>query len=306
MAAVLIGTALASSAAEIRQETTAFRPGASSASIRGSIKGDETVDYRLEAKGGQTMVVDFKHSNRSAYFNVLPPGSGDALFVGSSAGDRFDGALPSTGAYTIRVYLMRNAARRNEKADYTLSVKISGPGATATPPAESSSGSAFDRTLERDGIRFHVTGTNDGSMNTLKIVPSGLEIDNTAIERRIEGTVTGADIADINADRSPELYVFTTSAGSGSYGSVIAYSANRRKSLSEIYLPPIAEDKKLGKGYMGHDEFAIVGNRLVQRFPVYRDGDTNAKPTGGTRQIQYKLKPGEAGWLLTVDGVANH
>jgi hypothetical protein len=252
------------------------------------------------------MVVDFKHSNRSAYFNVLPPGSGDALFVGSSAGDRFDGALPSTGAYTIRVYLMRNAARRNEKADYTLSVKISSAGATATPSAESASGAAFDRTLERDGIRFHVTGTNDGSMNTLKIVPSGLEIDNTAIERSIEGTVTGAEVADINADRSPELYVFTTSAGSGSYGSVIAYSANRRKSLSEIYLPPVAEDEKLGKGYMGHDEFAIVGNRLVQRFPVYRDGDTNAKPTGGTRQIQYKLKPGEAGWLLTVDGVANH
>ena len=26
--------------------------------------------------------------------------------------------------------------------------------------------------------------------------------------------------------------------------------------------------------------------------------DTNAKPTGGTRQIQYKLKAGEAGWVL--------
>jgi hypothetical protein len=30
------------------------------------------------------------------------------------------------------------------------------------------------------------------------------------------------------------------------------------------------------------------------------DGDTNAKPTGGKRQLQYKLFPGEAGWLLKV------
>ena len=52
---------------------------------------------------------------------------------------------------------------------------------------------------------------------------------------------TGVSMVDINADGSPEIYVYVTSAGSGSYGSLVAYSANRRKSLSEIYLPPIAE-----------------------------------------------------------------
>jgi hypothetical protein len=97
-----------------------------------------------------------------------------------------------------------------------------------------------------------------------------------------------------------------TSAGSGSYGSLVAYSANKRKSLSEIYLPPIAEDKKNAKGYMGHDEFAVVEGAFVQRFPIYKDKDTNAKPTGGTRQLQYKLLPGEAGWLLKVDKVVEY
>jgi hypothetical protein len=52
---------------------------------------------------------------------------------------------------------------------------------------------------------------------------------------------------------------------------------------------------------MGHDEFAVVENVLARRFPVYRPGDTNAKPTGGVRQLQYKLVPGEAGWLLKLD-----
>ena len=52
---------------------------------------------------------------------------------------------------------------------------------------------------------------------------------------------------------------------------------------------------------MGHDRFAIVESTFVQRFPIYRDGDVNAKPTGGTRQLQYKLVPGEAGWILKLD-----
>ena len=49
----------------------------------------------------------------------------------------------------------------------------------------------------------------------------------------------------------------------------------------------------------------MVENTLVRRFPVYRDGDTNAKPTGGMRQIQYKLAAGEAGWLLRADKVVD-
>jgi hypothetical protein len=165
---------------------------------------------------------------------------------------------------------------------------------------------AFDRTLELQGIRFHVTSANEGSINTLRIVPSGLEIDNSPIKRTINGTVTGAEVADLNADGSPEIYVYVTSAGSGSYGSLVAYSANRRKSLSDIYLPPLTENKAASKGYMGHDEFAVDERVLVRRFPVYRDTDTNANPTGGTRELHYKLVPGEAGWILKLDGVLEH
>ena len=54
---------------------------------------------------------------------------------------------------------------------------------------------------------------------------------------------------------------------------------------------------------MGHDTFAVAGNRLVQRFPIYRDTDVNAAPTGGTREVHYRLDAAEAGWLLKVDRV---
>jgi hypothetical protein len=164
----------------------------------------------------------------------------------------------------------------------------------------------FERTLELLGIRFRVTSPNDSSINKLTIVPFGLEIDNSTITREIDGTVTGAEVADLNADGSPEIYVYVASAGSGSYGSLVAYAANRRKSMSEIYLPPIAENKSAAKGYMGHDEFAVVESTLVQRFPIYRSGDTNARPTGGMRQLQYRLTPGEAAWVLKLDKVVEY
>jgi hypothetical protein len=308
LAGWFLAITLASAQVDIRQEQIQFEKGTSGATITDRIKGREIVDYQLRASEGQSMVVVFKPSNLSAYFNVLPPGSPTAIFIGSISGNRFDGVLPTNGVYTIRVYLMRSAARRHESATYTLAVGITGErkkGATASNTS-SVAETPFDRTLELQGIQFRVTSPNEGSVNTLRIVPTGLEIDNSPIVRTINGSVTGAEVADLNADDSPEIYVYVTAAGSGSYGSLVAYSANRRKSLSEIYLTPVAQDKAASKGYMGHDEFAVVESVLVQRFPVYRNSDTNAKPTGGMRQLQYKLVPGEAGWILKVDRVIDY
>jgi len=158
----------------------------------------------------------------------------------------------------------------------------------------------FDKTLTLQGITFHVQATDEGSLNQLTIAPSGLEIVNDVIKQEIDGRVTGAEIADINADGSPEIYIYVTSAGSGSYGSLVAYSSNNKKSLSEIYLAPLEYDKKNAVGYMGHDEFTIIENSLARRFPVYNEGDANCCPKGGTRQLQYKLIAGEATWQLKL------
>ena len=154
--------------------------------------------------------------------------------------------------------------------------------------------------LELQGIRFTVSCENDGSLNTLRIQPRGLRSDNALITRRIEGTATGAEVADLNADGSPEVFVYVTSAGAGSYGSLVAYAANHKKSLAEIYLPPLTDNREASQGYMGHDEFAVVENRLARRFPIYRLGDTNGAPTGGSRQINYQLVAGEAGRVLKI------
>ena len=161
--------------------------------------------------------------------------------------------------------------------------------------SSTTSNTAFKQNFKLHGIGFQVTSQG----NKLRIIPSGLKLDNSPIERDINGVVTGADVGDINVDRSPEIYVYVKDAKGNT--SLIAYSANNKKSLSDIYLPPFTDDPKLAKGYRGHDDIAMVEGIIALRFPVYKDNDSDDKPTGGWRQLQYKLVPGEANWQLKLD-----
>ena len=95
--------------------------------------------------------------------------------------------------------------------------------------------------------------------------------------------------------------MYVTSTHATARGSLVAFAANKPKSLGSIYLPPMAEMPAAAQGYQGHDDFAVVEGSLVQRFPIYADEGAGASPTGKTRQLQYKLLPGAAGWLLKLD-----
>jgi hypothetical protein len=120
----------------IRQETVQFAKGASSADVKGQLKGDATVDYVVRAAAGQTLSVKLRKTNAQNYFNVMPPASqGSAMFVGDT-GEDYSGLLPADGDYTVRVYLMRPAARRGESSNYTLTVGVSGKALTPTAAAK--------------------------------------------------------------------------------------------------------------------------------------------------------------------------
>ncbi len=115
--------ALACAQDEARIEQVHFARGASGTELKGSIKGYESVDYQLDAQAGQTMTVT--QTAGKAYFNIIEPNAdGAAIFVGSSDGKNFKGLLKQSGTYTIRVYQMRNTARRGESAGYTLHVDV--------------------------------------------------------------------------------------------------------------------------------------------------------------------------------------
>lgn len=163
----------------------------------------------------------------------------------------------------------------------------------------------FSKVLQLQGIGFNVSAVRTAAGQTKLTVSSfGLEIDNREQVQSINGSIVDAEIEDLNSDGSPELLIYTQSDGSGSYGNVIAYSVNNKKSMSMVNFPPISENKTLSKGYMGHDEFRVVENLLVQRFPIYKEGDSNANPTGGIRQISYQLEEGEAMRQFIVKNIA--
>lgn len=137
----------------IQSKPVQFAKGATSATLQGSLKGDQTIDYKLRARAGQTMTVSLKTSNASNYFNVLPPGSQDvAIFVGSSDGNDWTGTLPADGEYAIRVYLMRSAARRNEVANYSLTVGITG-----SAVAKLDLGTPRANDVKVPGTQYHAT-----------------------------------------------------------------------------------------------------------------------------------------------------
>ncbi|MEB3311816.1 MAG: hypothetical protein VKJ02_16450 [Snowella sp.] len=111
---------------DIRTERVQFKPGTSGKVIKGTIKGYQTVDYVINARKDQSANISMASKNTAAYFNILAPGEKEvAMFNGSMNDNQFEGTLPKTGDYKVRVYLMRSAARRNEVANYTLDINIS-------------------------------------------------------------------------------------------------------------------------------------------------------------------------------------
>ncbi|PNK60756.1 hypothetical protein [Psychrobacter sp. FDAARGOS_221] len=165
--------------------------------------------------------------------------------------------------------------------------------------ASQSQQAQYATTVKYKQFSADVSSVSDGMGGyVLRIQPMGEK----AIEKKIDAPVMKAEAADLNQDGYPEVVVFTQSVGSGSYGDVVAYSSNNGKSWTEASFPELSE--KLSQGYMGHDSFAIKGNQLVREFKLYLDGDTNANPTGKTRQITYRLVDGEASRKFVVDRVA--
>lgn len=147
LAGLLLGILPTPVPAQVREEPIQLEAGTAGTTVAGEIQGEQRVDYEVKARAGQWMRVVFAPSNPAASYEVLPPGSDTALFVGSVSANRFDSALPVDGAYRIRVYLRADAARRNEGCDYTLDVSLTD--AKSGPPAAPESLPARDVSLDQ-------------------------------------------------------------------------------------------------------------------------------------------------------------
>lgn len=125
LGAASLATASASAqTAPSRTEVIHFAAGTSSKTVKGSVKGYDVVDYIVAARAGQTLSVTLRSSLPSNSFDITLKGEDTALYNSSINGNAYSGVLPKDGDYVVHVYLMRNDARRNKVATYTLTAKV--------------------------------------------------------------------------------------------------------------------------------------------------------------------------------------
>jgi len=146
---------------------------------------------------------------------------------------------------------------------------------------------SFKKTIKLKGITFTVESPNKNSGNTLTIVPSGLKESNHAVKTPVNGRLTAVQVGDIDQDGSPEVYA-SISERNG-HGSLVAYASNRKRSLSQIHVPPLAGVR----GYAGGDVFRVRDRSVLRTFNLRDDG---------SGEVEYRLRAGETGWKLEPAG----
>ncbi|MCB1351248.1 MAG: SH3 domain-containing protein [Rhodobacteraceae bacterium] len=126
---------VSASAQDARLVQVELAAGANGTGISDSIRGRDTVSYQIGAEAGQKLAVTLAPSNLATYFNVYAPGNGPGDEAIANSGltglmvpelNRFEGRLPVSGVYTVSIYLLRAAARRDEVSDYRLQIALTG------------------------------------------------------------------------------------------------------------------------------------------------------------------------------------
>ncbi len=156
--------------------------------------------------------------------------------------------------------------------------------------------SAYSKTLNYEGISFVV----NSSYGQLTVEPRGLQSGSTnnTIRRQIEGTAYNAEVTDLDGDGSPELLVYTRS-GDNNYGHIYGFTVMNRRSMGEIYMPPLSNNPEASQGYQGRDDMGLVDGFLVRRYPIYNYGN----PTGSYREVRYRMVYGENSKIFRVESV---
>ena len=128
----LVATPLAAVAAvdakPVKTVEVRFKPGATSAIYKGSVRGYQFDSYRFYAQKGQMLNVNWDNSNPNVDVSVR--------YLGKEPGHEYlmpqDQVLPVTGPYELRVFQTRNGARKNNNLRrYEVKVTITGAGANA-------------------------------------------------------------------------------------------------------------------------------------------------------------------------------
>lgn len=109
----------------ITKISVVFDTGRTKKVIEDQITGSEIRDYIFNIKEGQHLKFVLVPSSGIPYFNLMEPEEDyTAIYNSSINGNQYEGVSKKNGAYTLRVYFMRNAARRNDTGKFSLQASI--------------------------------------------------------------------------------------------------------------------------------------------------------------------------------------
>jgi ribosomal protein S18 acetylase RimI-like enzyme len=156
----------------------------------------------------------------------------------------------------------------------------------SAPPATGS----FEERLTAGPVTFIVESPN-ASSNYFTLNTEGMSVRNEETKMEVDGAVVRAQLADLNQDSYPEVYIFTRS-DSGTE-EVYAFASYRNRSYGQIYMAE-AENAANQRGREGVETFELTETALLQKIAASQSGQR----TGDTQTVTYALKQGETSYRL--------
>lgn len=169
---------------------------------------------------------------------------------------------------------------------------------TVQPLRVANHSTRFVQTLQYNIYTFTVSAPDSGAVGELAVKAYRGQLLLTNFRVRVEGNVVGAEVADLDKNRFPELYVYSRSRGSGSYGRVYGWQFLPERKADVVL---VNWRLPLTRGYMGHDSLWIERDILCRRYPVLNTDTGNAEPTGSNRLVRYRLRPVGPGYALVAE-----
>lgn len=160
----------------------------------------------------------------------------------------------------------------------------------SAPASAAVRGCSFKKTLQQGGYVFDISSRPaDGcAVQVIEVVVRRGGKPFASFKTDVDFLAETAWTADLNGDGKPELAVASRSVNNNGRGTLDVYwlegNVLQRAALSK---------NEEGAGYQGRDTFRLAGSKIIRSFPVYRDGDPDNRPSGGTRTLQYTFRDGK-------------
>ncbi len=172
-------------------------------------------------------------------------------------------------------------------------------GETSDVPARSTQQELppFQKTVRFNVYTFVVKAVDTDSTQMITVAAYRGSLLLTRFSQPISGRLTGAEVGDLDGNRLPELYLYSTDANAGLAGRVRGWQFLPERLAT---ITP-AQWAASGAGYMGLDTLWTTRQSLCRQFPVYTINNSDARPTGINRRICYRLRPSGPNFQLVPE-----